>query len=322
MSIPAELPREEIVDDISAAEKISPHDGTVLNEIGSEDHEQLELIPAQITILKHIRKKYACPCCKTHIVTANKPKQTIEKRIASASLLAYVATNKYCDALLLYRQSELFKRIGIELDRTNLANWMVRCGELIQPLINLLQDRLLEQPVIHLDETPLQVLNESGRTAQSKSYMWIMASTQSHPIRVFHYAPTHNHITRLGCWAHARRKFVDAQKLQPKGKTDKADQAIAFIQRLYRIEQSIKDQPPDERYRIRQQQSKPVIDKIKAWLGKSVPHVPPKTALGKALHYLYHQWPRLIGYLDDGCYPIDNNAAENAIRPFVIGRKN
>lgn len=352
VSIPADWPREEVIYDLPDAKKICPHDGAVLKEIGSEDHEQLDLIPAQVKVLKHIRKKYACPCCKTYIAIADKPKQPIEKSIASASVLATIATNKYCDALPLYRQSDLFKRIGIELDRTNLANWMVKCGELIQPLINLLHERLLEQPVIHLDETPLQVLNEPDKPAQSNSYMWVMTATGKQPVRLFHYAPTRSQavplnlltthvnailvdgyegyqaacneydIQRLGCWAHARRKFVDAQKLQPKGKTGKADQAIAFIQQLYRIEQTIKDQPPDERQRIRQQQAQPIIDKIETWLHKSLPHVPPKTALGKALHYLHQQWPRLIRYLDSGHYPIDNNPAENAIRPFVIGRKN
>ncbi len=129
-------------------------------------------------------------------------------------------------------------------------------------------------------------------------------------------------IERLGCWAHARRKFVDAQKLQAKGKTGKPDQAIAYIQKLYRIEAAIKDSPPDQRYQIRQQQAKPLLDNIEQWLHKSLPNVPPKTALGKALQYLHNQWPRLIRYVEDGRYPIDNNRAENAIRPFAIGRKN
>lgn len=352
MSIPAGLPREDVIYDVNAEQKICPHDGATLTEIGSEDHEQLDIIPAQVKVIRHIRKKYACPCCKAYVITANKPKQAIEKSIAGPGLLATVATNKYGDALPLYRQSELFKRIGVKLDRTNLANWMVKCGELTQPLINLLHDRLLDQPVVHLDETPLQVLSEPNKSAQSKSYMWVMTSPGEHPVRLFHYAPTRSQtvpinllnetshammvdgyegyqqacdqygIQRLGCWAHARRKFVDAQKLQPKGKTGRADQALAFIQKLYRIEHDIKNVPPDERHRIREQHAKPIIDKIETWLTKSITHVPPKTALGKALHYLHQQWPRLIGYLDDGRYPIDNNAAENAIRPFVIGRKN
>ncbi len=242
--------------------------------------------------------------------------------------------------------------MGIALDRTNLANWMVKCGDLAQPLINLLHERLLEQPVIHMDETPVQVLNEPGKAAQSQSFMWVQASSGEQPVRLFHYAPTRAQsvplerlteqtiaimtdgyegygkackeyaITRLGCWAHARRKFVDAQKLQSKGKTGKADQALALIQKLYRIEAEIKDQPPDERHKVRQQQALPVIDKLHDWLQKGLPHVLPNSVLGRALTYLHNQWPRLIRYLDDGHYPIDNNLAENAIRPFAIGRKN
>jgi transposase len=131
-----------------------------------------------------------------------------------------------------------------------------------------------------------------------------------------------NGITRLGCWAHARRRFIEAQKTQPKGKTGKADQALAYIQQLYRVKQSISDKTSDEKYQARQQQSQVILNKLKQWLDKSLSQVPPKTALGKALYYLDSQWLRLINYMQSGDYPIDNNAAENAIRPFVIGRKN
>ena len=352
VSLPDHLPREERIHDLPEAEKVCPHDGTALKAIGSEDSEQLEFIPAQLKVLVHKRLKYACPCCEQHLATADKPRQPIEKGQAGPGLLAAIATQKYCDALPLYRQSQLFERMGIALDRTNLANWMLRCGDLAQPLINLLHERLLAQPVVHMDETPLQVLNEPGKTAQSQSYMWVQASAGEQPVRLFHYAATRAQavplerlseqvpvlmadgyegyakacrdygIVRLGCWAHARRKFMDAKKLQPKGKTGKADQALALIQKLYRIEQETREQPPDERHRIRQKQAGPVIEKLQRWLEKSLPHVPPKTVLGKALAYLHQQWPRLVGYLDDGRYPIDNNLAENAIRPFAIGRKN
>ena len=138
------------------------------------------------------------------------------------------------------------------------------------------------------------------------------------------YQPACDHyqIKRLGCWTHARRYFINAKKLQPKGKTGKADQALSWIQKLYLIEKQTKDDPPDQRYTIRQQQAKPIIDKMERWLHKSLPHVPPKTVLGKALQYLHNQWKPLIAYLEDGTYPIDNNQAENAIRPFAVGRKN
>lgn len=132
----------------------------------------------------------------------------------------------------------------------------------------------------------------------------------------------HYRITRLGCWAHARRKLVDAKAIQTTGKTGKADQGLAYIQKLYALEKVIKDQPPDERYRRRQNEAKPVIGELRAWLEQSLPHVPPHSAIGKALQYLHTQWHRLVRYLDDGAYPIDNNPAENAIRPFTVGRKN
>jgi len=130
ISIPKDLLREDIIHDLPEDDKICPKDGTVLECIGSDDHEQLDIIPAQVKVIRHKRLKYSCPCCNQHIITANKPKQPIEKSIASPGLLAYVATQKYVDALPLYRQSEIFKRSGIELDRTNLANWMIKCGQL------------------------------------------------------------------------------------------------------------------------------------------------------------------------------------------------
>ncbi len=353
VSIPADLPRVEIIHDLPEDQKVCPHDGTALKQMGFESHEQLDVIPAKIQVLHHKRLKYACPCCEGFLITASKPAQPIEKSIASPGLLASVATQKYVDALPLYRQTEIFKRIRIELDRTTLANWMVKCGQLVQPLINLIHERMLEQNILHADETRVQVLNEPGRAAETQSFMWVLRSTTPTCAAVlFHYEPTRsgksaeillrdyqgalmvdgfsgynavcdkNHIHRLGCWAHARRKFVDAQKIQPKNKTGKSDQALAYIQQLYRIESDIKEKTSSEKFTARQQQSKPIIDKLKIWLDKSITHSPPESVIGKALFYLHQQWPRLIRYLDSGDYPIDNNAAENAIRPFVVGRKN
>lgn len=353
VSIPADIPRIDIVHDVPDGEKVCPHDGTALKRIGSETHEQLDIVPATVQVLNHIRYKYACPCCEKYLITATKPAQAIEKSIASAGLLAYIATQKYVDGLPLYRQVEIFKRISIEMDRGTLASWMVKCGQLVQPLINLIHENILAQPFLHMDETQVQVLNEPNKTAQSNSYMWVLRSTQSTASAVlFRYEPSRsgavatdlldgftgalmvdgyegynaacmkNSITRLGCWAHARRKFIEAQKTQLKGKTGKADQALAYIQQLYRVEQSINDKTTDEKRQARQQQSQAILDKLKHWLDKSLSQVPPKTALGKALYYLNAQWPRLINYIQSGDYPIDNNAAENAIRPFVIGRKN
>jgi len=352
-ALPADLPREEIVHDLPEADKVCPHDGTALEPIGAETSEQLDIIPAKVKVLRHIRLKYACPCCQRHVATADKPPQPLGKSVAAPGLLAYVATAKYADALPLYRQAGMFARLGVELDRTTLANWMVRCGELVQPLINRLTEQILDQPVVAMDETTVQVLEEPGKPAQSTSYMWVMGAGPPHArLLVYHYAQsraasvptdllddfsgalmvdgyagygavcTAQGITRLGCWAHARRKFFDAAKLQPKGKTGRPDQALAMINKLYLIERQAQDMDPDAHHALRQQQARPVVDKLGAWLEKTLPQVPPKTALGGALHYLKQQWPRLIRYLDDGRYPIDNNAIENAIRPFALGRKN
>ena len=352
-ALPPELPREDVIHDLPEADKVCPHDGAALKRIGEETSEQLDIIPAQGKVIRHVRLKYACPCCEAHVATAAKPAQPLGKSQAAPGLLAYIATAKYVDALPLYRQTQQFARLGVELDRTTLANWMVKCGALVQPLINRLTEQILEHPVVGMDETTVQVLDEPGKAAQSASYMWVIgAGPPGQRLLVYHYEDsrsgrvpidrldgfdgalmvdgysgygaacrTHG-ITRLGCWAHARRKFFDAAKLQPKGKTGRPDQALAMIGKLYRVERNAGDLDPAQRHQLRQDQARPVIDKLQAWLTKTVPRVAPKTKLGQALHYLQAQWPALIRYLDDGRYPIDNNAIENAIRPFAIGRKN
>ena len=355
-SLPEDLPRVDVVHDLSEADKVCPHDGHALKEIGEKTSEQLDVIPMKIQVIRHIRKQYACPCCdkqgNSYLKTADKPKQAIEKSQASAGLLAYIAVSKYADSLPLYRQSMILSRVGIEMNRSTLANWMIKCGELVQPLINRFEEQLLSQPFIHMDETPVQVLNEAGRAAESKSYMWVRnAGPADQRITLFDYDPSRGGavprkllagyqgalmvdgyegyepvckeqgLTRLGCWVHARRKFVDVSKASKK-KNGQAAFALKLIAKLYAIEKTNKDASTDVRYQARLEHAKPIIDKLRRWLDETRPKVPPKTILGKALHYLDRQWPRLIGYLDDGCYPIDNNPVENAIRPFAIGRKN
>lgn len=349
--IPPDLPRVEIVHDLPESQKVCPHDGTALKHIKDEISEQLDIIPAQAQVLRHVRRTYACPCCEGHIATAKKPRQPIEKSLASPRLLALIATQKYVDGMPLHRQEQAFVRLGLELDRTTQANWMVKCGALVQPLINLIHERMLEQEVLHMDETRVQVLNEPGRGAQTQSYMWVLRST-AEPAVLFHYAPSRGAeipkrlledykgalmvdgyegyhavcekpgVTRLGCWAHARRGFFDAKKAYGMARTGKADEALALIQELYRIEKDARGKPPGDVLILRQEQAAPVLDKLRKWLDLNVPKTPPKSLLGKAMYYLNHQWPHLVRYLDDGRFPIDNNPAENAIRPFVIGRKN
>jgi transposase len=352
-ALPPELPREEVIHDLPEADKVCPHDGTALALIGEETSEQLDIIPASVKVIRHVRLKYACPCCQAHVATAAKPAQPLGKSIAAPGLLAYIATAKYVDALPLYRQIQQFARLGIELDRTTLANWMVKCGALVQPLINRLTEQILEEPIVGMDETTVQVLDEPGKPAQSTSYMWVMgAGPPGQRVLVYHYEDNRSGrvpvdrldgfkgalmvdgypgygaacrtlgITRLGCWAHARRKFFDAAKLQPKGKTGRPDQALAMINKLYLIERQARDLDPTQRHQLREDHARPVIDQLQAWLTKTLPRVAPKTKIGVALHYLHAQWTTLVRYLDDGRYPIDNNAIENAVRPFAIGRKN
>ena len=350
--LPDELPRVEVIHDLTDDEKVCPHDGHALKEIGAKVSEQLDIIPMQIQVIRHIRKQYACPCCDGYLKTASKPKQPIEKSQASAGLLAYIAVGKYADSLPLYRQSGILGRFGMEMDRTTLANWMVKCGQLVQPLINRIEDGLLSAPYVHMDETPVQVLNEVGKAAQSTSYMWVRcAGPPGERLILFDYDPSRSGVVpkrlladyrgalmvdgyegyeavcreqalvRLGCWVHARRKFVEAGKANKKKNTRTA-YALKQIAKLYGIEKSLLDVTPEVRYQQRHRQSGPILEKLRAWLDQTLPQVAPKTALGGALHYLSHQWPRLIGYLDDGRYPMDNNPVENAIRPFAIGRKN
>ena len=352
-ALPEHLPRIDVIHDMDDADKFCDTDGHALHKIGEDVSEQLEIIPAKIQVLRNIRIKYGCRACETGVKTAPMPAQLIPKSMATPGLLSYIATSKYVDALPLYRQEQMFKRIGVEISRATLAFWMIQVGKALAPLITLLEEALLSGNVIHMDETPVQVLNEPGRKAQSQSYMWVrMGGITDHPIVLFNYdqsrgsdvplrlldgftghlmsdgyagyhAVTRQGITGIGCWAHARRKFKEAEKVQGKSQgSGKVHLALSEIQKLYAIERQIADKPPDEKQAIRQARAGPILSKMRSWLDKSRTQVLPKGTLGKALAYLDGEWPRLIRYVDDGRLPIDNNPCENAIRPFVIGRKN
>lgn len=348
--LPADLPRVRVEHDVPETDKQCPC-GCVQKVIGEEASEQLDIIPAQIRVLVNVRKKYACRQCEAGVMTAALPAQPIPKSNASPGLLAHIVTAKYQDALPLHRQEAILARHGVDIPRNTLAGWMIKAGEVIQPLLNLLEDHLLAYPVLHCDETPVQVLNEQGKRAQSQSYMWVrVGGPPAQPIRLFHYANTRSGdvagrlldgyegyvqtddyagynlactptaITQLGCWAHARRKFVEAQKVA--AGTGKADLAIAMIGKLYAIERRLQNSTPEERQAIRQQEARPQLNKIRQWLDKTLHTALPKGALGKALAYLDKNWGKLTVYAEDGRLNIDNNPAENAIRPFVLGRKN
>ena len=251
---------------------------------------------------------------------------------------------------------------GVSIPRQTQGRWMVQSGDVVQPLINLLRERMLEGSYIHCDETTVQVLKEPGKSAQSKSYMWVQSSgTGEPPVVLFDYDPSrsgevpkrllegfsgylqtdaysgyndvvrNNPIIRVLCLAHARRYFVDALKAQginpnklPAKPPDKARRlltALGYIRHIYAIERRIRGCAPSERHDVRQRESKAVLERLHAWAAKTRPRVAPKTPLGKALGYLLEHWDGLIRFLDDGRLEVDNNRAENAIRPFTLGRK-
>jgi transposase len=188
--LPDTLPRVEVIHEIPEDQRHCPHDGQLLAEINQVVSEQLDIIPAQIRVIRHIRKQYACSCGQC-IQTAPLPGQPIPKSMASPGLLAHIAVSKYQDALPLYRQEQILQRIGVTIPRSTLASWMIRVGQLLQPLINLLRDHLLEYDIVQMDETTVQVLKEPGKTAQSKSYLWLQrGGPPAAPVILFDYDPT------------------------------------------------------------------------------------------------------------------------------------
>ncbi|WP_252090642.1 IS66 family transposase [Pseudomonas sp. MWU13-3659] len=350
--LPADLPRIEVVHELPEHE-LTCACGCRKHAIGEEVSEQLEIVPMQIRVIKHVRKVYGCRDCESAPVTADKPAQVIEKSMASPSVLAMLLTTKYVDGLPLHRFEKVLGRHGIDIPRQTLARWVIQCSEHFQPLLNLMRESLLNSRIIHCDETRVQVLKEPGREPSSQSWMWVQTGgppdcpvilfdyttsrAQEVPVRLldgyrgyvmtddyagYNALATQNGVERLGCWAHARRKFVEAQKVQPKGKTGRADIALNLINKLYGIERDHKDSSDEDRKLARQARSQPVLTQLKNWVEKTQPQVTSQNALGKAISYLASNWSKLERDVEHGDLLIDNNAAERAIRPFVIGRKN
>lgn len=351
----ASLPREVVRHELAASERVCAHDGARLEPIGVEVSEQLDIVPAVVRVLRHERVKYGCPCCRQGVVTAAGPRRLVPKGVLSEASLAWVVTAKYQDALPLYRQAGILKRFGGELSRGTLAANVMRAGMAVQPLINLLRERLLEAVVVHGDETVVQVLKEPGRAAQTKSWLWVQCTGSGPPVRLFTYAPSRSAKTavglyadargalmtdgyeayaavaaahglvHLGCWAHARRYVFEAEAGIPKdarSAEQPATRLLALIGELYAVETEARTLTPNARLDQRQARSRPVVAAIEAMVLAHLHDVLPQSLLGKALHYLHQQWPKLLRFLDDDRYPLDNNLAENAIRPFVVGRKN
>lgn len=349
--LPAELPRVDIVHELPEDQRVCAC-GTPMIEIGEEISEQIDIVPMKIQVLRHIRKRYGCPQADQAPVSAPMPAQPIPKSNASPDLIAMLLAVKYIDGLPLARFEKVLTRHGVIVSRQTLARWVIAAARALQPVHNLLRDALFDGRILHMDETTVQVLKESGRPATSKSYMWVQTGgPPDRPVVIYDYRPSrsgdvpmelvtgfqgfpmtdgyegYNAIARTegvehqACWAHCRRGFMEAQRVQPKGKTGRADEALRLIRSLYRVERDLKDADETARFLGRRSQSVPVLKGMRQWLDKALPAVTPKSALGKALAYMNHYWPKLIRYVEWGDTPIDNNRAENAIRPFVVGRK-
>ncbi len=358
--LPKDLPREVIVHDISDEEKVCGCCAGELHRIGEDKSEKLQFIPAQVKVIEHVRPKYACRACEKDGISntvkqAPVPHSVIPKGYATPSLLSQIITSKYQYGLPLYRQESMFKQHGIELSRKTMADWIIRCAELFKPLYDQLHQHILKQPVIAADETTLKVV-ESEKV---NSYMWLYASGADSPIGNISGTEIPNIVlydyhnsragqcavnflkgysgylqvdgyqgyeqtqaTLIGCWAHARRKFMEAKKGAGKKGSGKADWALNHIQKLYRLETQLKDKTVEERYITRQEKSVPLLSQLHMWLMKSAQQVLPKTKLGEAIQYCLNQWKKLERYTLDGLLSIDNNRAERGIKPFVIGRKN
>lgn len=355
--LPKDLP-VEIIEHELPAETTCPDCGGELHKMGTETREEFKFIPAKAVMVRHIRHIYACRKCETTsdhvpILKAVMPEPVIKGGFASPEAVAHIAVQKFMMASPLYRQEQEWEQKGIFLSRQTMSNWLIKaCESWLEPIYERLKHRLCEHEVLHADETTLQVLKEPGKTAQSKSYMWLYRTSgeAKHQIVLYDYQPDRRHIRPgnflkdfkgylhadgyegyhklheniivVGCLAHLRRKFFDALKILPKEKQleSNAARAVAYLDRLFHLEKGFASLPPEERHEKRQRLSRPVLVEFYDWvLGLSAL---PNTLIGKAVYYAKSQRKYLERYLLDGRLEISNNRAERSIKPFVVGRKN
>jgi transposase len=348
------LPRVQIRHELLDAERQCSC-GAVLAEIGTDVSEQLDFVPAKVQVLRHVRVKYACPGCEQCVKTAALPEHILPKTNASPGLLAQLVTSKYVDSLPLYRQEAMFERYGVRLPRATQAAWMMGLTVPLQPLLNLMDERLRSSGYVRIDETRVQVLN-SDKAPTALHWMWVRVAGPKHQrIILFDYDPSRSGevadgliegcsgylqsdgyaayegvseragLIHAGCFAHARRRFFEALKALPNAQRKQASaahEAVRRIDALYLIERQIKDLGDDERTRIRREEAVPQLQSLYEWASKMQHETMPSGKLGEALGYLITQWPKLVRYVEDPRLAIDTNLAENAIRPFALGRRN
>ncbi len=343
-TLPAELPRIETRHEPERCDCATC--GAALVAIGEHVSEKLDCEPLRFFVRKDIYPQYACRTCQTIVAEPVAP-AILDRGMAAPGLLAHVVIQKYTDHLPLYRQEAIFARSGVELGRTTLAEWIGVVGLRLQPLVDALHVHLLNESVLHADETPVAQL-DPGAGKTKRAYLFAYRSASIAPIVVFDYCQSRagkhadafladwqgalmvddfsgykalfdKGLTELGCWAHARRTFVDAHKASA---SPIAEEAIRRIAVLYQIEETARDMDPEVRLDHRRLHAAPILDEIKRWLDDLRPNVLGNTGLHRAIEYTLRRWPALTRILDDGRYPIDNNPIENAIRPIALGRKN
>ena len=360
-TIPEGIATKQVEHRLEGEDLVCPQCGDTMTEIGKEVVRTLEIIPAQTIVREDIYYTYACKrCsesadegCETPVVKAPREKNIIPGSFATPKAIAHIMTQKFVMGAPLYRQEQEVNRKGIRLSRQTMSNWILKATEdYLAPVYEQLHKELLARDVLHADETTLQVLHEPGKAPQSESYMWLYRTggDTDKPIVLYEYQPGRGaknpkeflagykgylhtdgyagyhdlgkDITVVGCWAHARRKFDEAVKSLPKGKAkgSSASRGLTYCNLLFGIEQELVEKTTEDRYEERLKQAKPVLDAMLSWANSRT--AAPKSALGKAFHYLKEQWPYLTNYLKDGRLEISNNRAERSIKPFVIDRKN
>jgi transposase len=347
--LPAHLPRAEVVHESSCT---CPACGGTLRRLGEDVSEMLEYIPGRYQVIRHVRPKFSCAACQT-IVQAAAPSRPIARGLAGPGFLAHVLVSKYADHLPLYRQSQIYAREGLDLDRSTLADWVGGASELLEPLVSSLGRYVLRAQKIHGDDTPVPVLCPGrGTTKQGRLWTYVRddrpAASSEPPAVLFRYSPDRKgerpkghlasftgvlqadayagfdrlygeRIQEAACWAHVRRKFYD---LHVAHASPIAAEALDRIGRLYGIESDIRGRPADERRAVRQARAGPELEALHAWLQSTVTSLSRKSELALAIRYALSHWTALTRYRDDGRLEIDNNAAERALRAVALGRKN
>jgi len=350
-SLPAHLTREDVRLDVE--HQSCPCCGGALHLVGETTSEMLDHVPARLRVVRICRPRYGCRACGT-IHQAPAPERPIAKGLATPALLAHVLVSKYCDHLPLYRQSQIFARQGVEIDRSTLANWVGAACWWLEPLQRRLAEHVFASQKLFADDTPIPVL-DPGRGRTKTGRLWVYARDDrpwngpEPPAAVYLYSPDRKaehpashlagfsgivqvdgypgfdrltsggRIQLAGCWAHARRKFYEVQ--QATGSPIAAE-ALRRIAEFYAIENAIRGRAADARQGVRQSRSLPPVTAMKAWLEQQLAQIPPRGSLADAIRYTLSRWHLLCRFLDDGRLELDTNTVERAIRPITLGRKN